>query len=109
MEEVMSRVFPNSLCVHNADSIGEMQDELQQMADRLAGLGYADDAARDTLQTLVEVRQARSRIQARLDRLCEVWRAVERWDCNCGSERVVRAAIADYRTEENPGENNPDQ
>lgn len=71
--------------------------DIQQMADRLAGLGYASDAARETEELLLTLRQMENRINAMKNRLALVWRAVEWWDsCDC-SEDDVKAALERYR------------
>lgn len=72
---------------------------LEQMADRLAGLGYAQDAARETQELLVQLRQWTVRAEVRMDRLRDVWKAVEWWDsCDSGEEQL-KAALAKYRGE----------
>lgn len=85
------------MCHKDADEIGSMQTQLQEMADRLAKLGYADDAAKETMETLQEIRQARNRIQTRIDRLSDIWRAVEWWDSCDTTEEGVKKALAKYR------------
>ena len=72
---------------------------MQRMADRLAKLGYADDAAKETMETLLEIRQAKNRIQTRLDRLRDVWRSVEWWDSCDTSEEGLKDALSKYRGE----------
>ena len=71
-------------------------DELQRMADRLAELGYAD-AAKETLEVLLEARIARNRIDTRIKRLQGVWHAVE-WKDSYDGDHVAEA-IAEYRGE----------
>ena len=87
------------LCCKDADEIGSMAEQMQRMADRLAKLGYADDAAKETMETLLEIRQARNRIQTRLDRLRDVWRSVEWWDSCDTSEEGLKDALSKYRGE----------
>ena len=77
------------LQVHRAD--------LQAMADRLAGLGYAQDAARETEELLLLFRQWETRAAVRITRLRDLWHAVEWWDSNDRSEDTVKAALAAYR------------
>jgi hypothetical protein len=72
-------------------------DELQSMADRLAELGYANDAARETQTLLLEIRAFRNRATPVLDRLEGVWKSVEWWTSADWSEESVREALAKYR------------
>lgn len=70
---------------------------LREMADRLAGLGYAEDAARETEETLLLYRQFEVRMMTRIERLRGVWKAVEWWDSADSGEEGVHAALAKYR------------
>lgn len=87
------------LCWKDADSIGQMQSQLQNMADRLSKMGYADDAARETMETLLEIRQAHNRIQTRIDRLNLIWQSVEWCDSGDSGEDGIKNALALYRGE----------
>jgi hypothetical protein len=71
--------------------------DLEEMANRLAGLGYAQDAARETEELLVLLRQWETRAEVRLRRLIDVWHAVEWWDSNDSSEQRVHEALTKYR------------
>jgi hypothetical protein len=71
--------------------------DLEEMANRLAGLGYAQDAARETEELLVLFRQWETRAAVRMRRLTDVWHAVEWWDSNDSSEDRVHQALATYR------------
>lgn len=70
------------------------------MADALAGLGYAADAAKETQALILEIRAARNRLQASIDRLAPVWKAMEWWQSRDTSEDDLKAALAGYRGEE---------
>src|SRR5215207_487543 len=70
---------------------------LREMADRLAGLGYAQDAAAETEELLVMLRQWEVRAQVRAKRLQDVWKAIEWWDSCDWSEDRVKEALAEYR------------
>ncbi|MFE0794777.1 hypothetical protein [Streptomyces mutabilis] len=70
---------------------------LDEMSNRLAGLGYAQDAARETEELLLLLRQWEIRAETRLRRLTDVWKAVEWWDSNDSSEDRVHEALAKYR------------
>lgn len=65
---------------------GEADEELQNMADRLAGLGYANDAAKETQSLLLLLRQSRNRIESQIERLKDVWHIVEWVDSGDSSE-----------------------
>lgn len=73
------------------------------MADELAKLGYAEDATRETMETLLEIRQAQIRIDTRLKRLNNVWYAVEWWRSCDVSEDAVKEALSSYRKETKKG------
>lgn len=79
------------------DDLFDHERMIEHMADRLAGLGYAEDAARETHELLLLLRQARIRLKTRHDRLSPVWHAVEWWDSQDSGERAVIDALAEYR------------
>jgi hypothetical protein len=79
------------------DGLLDKERELEEMADRLAGLGYAEDAARETQELLVQLRQWKVRAQTRMDRLAPVWKAIEWWDSGDYREDTVREELAKYR------------
>ena len=79
------------------DQLLEKQHHLSDMAERLAGLGYADDAATETTHLLLAMRQWRIRAAAHVDRLTDVWKAVEWWDSADWSEDRVHEALTKYR------------
>ena len=79
------------------EDLQSKQNDLSNMADRLAGLGYAQDAARETEELLLLFRQWQTRTEVRLKRLADVWHAVEWWDSNDSSEQRVHEALAKYR------------
>jgi len=87
----------DQLCYKECDQIFSMESQLQQMADRLAKLGYADDAAKETMELLLEARQAKNRIQTRINRLHSIWWAVEWWASGDVGEEDVKIALAKYR------------
>ncbi|MDT7847206.1 hypothetical protein [Streptomyces justiciae] len=75
------------------------QFQLEAMAERLAGLGYAQDAARETEELLVLFRQWQTRAGVRVARLADLWQAVEYWDSADRTEDAVRTALAAYRAD----------
>jgi hypothetical protein len=87
------------LCNKDAEDAFDdtVQQNLRRMADRLAGLGYAEDAARETEELICMIAQAEVRVSVRMRRLSSVWRSVEWWDSCDSSEDYVRDALAEYR------------
>jgi len=85
--------------LYGKSELGELEfnPDLPEMAARLAGLGYAEDAARETEELLVLMRQWQIRAQVRVERLADVWKAVEWWDSSDSGEDGVKAALARYR------------
>ena len=81
-------------------SIWDFEAELGHMMERLAELGYAEDAARETEDLRAIMRQAQVRMQARIDRLRGVWHAVEWWESGDSGEDGVREELAKYRGEQ---------
>ncbi|MFJ9038004.1 hypothetical protein ACIRF8_15595 [Streptomyces sp. NPDC102406] len=93
----------NYLCrAFDLDDLLGARGSLREMADRLAGLGYAEDAAKETEELLVLLNQWAVRAEVRRNRLAPVWKAVEWWDSSDWGEDDVREALAEYRRE--PGE-----
>lgn len=87
------------ICYDDLAELLGKESDLRDMADRLAGLGYAQDAARETEELLTMLRQWRTRAEVRVRRLSDVWKAVEWWDSRDSSEDQVRKALAEYRGE----------
>lgn len=76
--------------------IGKLGD-LQDMSHALAALGYAQDAARETEELLVILRQWQVQTEVRLNRLRGVWKAMEWWrSCDWGEDDFQKA-LAEYR------------
>lgn len=89
----------NYLCGKSSEDIIEAEGDLQRMSDRLAGLGYAPDAAKETEELILIIRQFRNRVDARIYRLGKVWQAVEWWDSADWGEDSLKEALAKYRGE----------
>lgn len=87
----------NYLFCKDSDQLVNEESTIQEMADRLASLGYAEDAARETTELLLMIRQARVRIDTRARRLSQVWQSVEWWDSGDGGEDGLAKALAQYR------------
>ena len=82
------------------NSVGSLLDEevtIQAMADRLAGLGYADDAAKETQDLLLSIRQFKNRIGTMSERLSGVWQTIEWWDSGDSGEETFKKALMEYR------------
>lgn len=89
--------YLGAVCVDDLAERLAKEADLRDMADRLAELGYAKDAALETEELLLMLRQWKVRAEARVRRLSAVWHAVE---CSCDwSEDKVREALAAYRGE----------
>jgi hypothetical protein len=98
----------NYLChAFDLDDLLEKRHSLREMADRLAGLGYADDAAKETEELLVLLNQWGVRAEVRRNRLADLWKAVEWWDSCDWSESRVHEALAAYRGEPGQPESDP--
>jgi hypothetical protein len=90
----------NYLChVWDLPGLLDREGDLEAMADRLAGLGYAEDAARETQELLVQLRQWKVRADVRVQRLAPVWQAVEWRDSGDWGEEQIREELAEYRGE----------
>lgn len=79
-----------------SDLVQKKQD-LADMFDRLAGLGYAQDAAKETYALLVQLRQFEIQTMVHVERLQELWKAIEWWDSADWGEDSVKNALAEYR------------
>jgi hypothetical protein len=90
----------NYLCAAvDLEDLLTRRNSLKAMADRLAELGYADDAAKETEELVVLLNQWAIRTEVRMRRLADLWQAVEWWDSSDSSEDGVREALAKYRSE----------
>jgi hypothetical protein len=86
-------------CKDSSDLLaGSSDEELQQMSDRLAELGYAKDAASETQYLLLTIRQCRNRIETSRKRLEQLWKAIEYWDSNDSSEQSFKEELNKYRS-----------
>ncbi|MBR8638604.1 hypothetical protein KEF29_03140 [Streptomyces tuirus] len=81
------------------EDLQNRQHDLRDMADRLAALGYAQDAATETEELLALFRQWQIRAGVRIRRLENVWKAIEWWDSADWSEHRVHEALAEYRSD----------
>lgn len=87
----------NYLC-HSWDvtDLVEKRSNLEPMADELLRYG-GEDAAKETLALLFDLRAFEVRVEAHIERLRKVWKAVE-WttDCDWGADSIAEA-LAEYR------------
>lgn len=90
----------NYLCSKNAAAIldGSAQDDLQAMALALQSRQDGAEVADATFAVLKDARESMQRLQSGIDRLCEVWKALEWQRSGDWSEQRVRNAILDYRS-----------
>ncbi|WTW93645.1 hypothetical protein OG216_09765 [Streptomycetaceae bacterium NBC_01309] len=88
----------NYLCdAHELADLLRREHDLKEMADRLAGMGGAEDAARETEELLVQLRQWKVRAEVRVRRLSDVWQAVEWEDSGDGHPGQIGEALSRYR------------
>lgn len=87
------------MCFKGADELVQFEEQLERMTNYLAGRGDAEDAARETQEVLLLIRQYKVRIEARAKRLHEIWRTVEWHISGDYSEGQVKEALARYRDE----------
>ena len=85
------------LFVKDVDQLLNAESLIKAMFERLAGLGYAEDAAKETFDLLLTLRQFRVRIEVMQGRLSEVWRAIEWWDSGDSGEDGFKEALDSYR------------
>jgi hypothetical protein len=72
---------------------------LEKMADDLAKLGYADDAAKETMDLLLTIRAAQNRIESMKRRLNPVFHAMKWWQSCDSSEETFKNELKKYRGE----------
>jgi hypothetical protein len=103
MEQPMSGGSFDYLCrTWDFDDLVGKQGNLEAMAQALTTVGYAKDAARETEELLVMLRQWEVQASVRVERLREVWKAMEWWRSSDWSEDQFKEALAEYRGEETP-------
>ena len=87
------------LCFKDFPEICEKPHDINDMRDRLTQLGYLD-VAKETESVNLIIDSFRVRIEARLKRLGEVWKAIEWYDSNDWGIEEVEEAIKKYREEQ---------
>ena len=85
------------LCYKDIDELFNVESSVEDMADALADLGYAEDAARATMDLLLEIRRSRVHLQAMKDKLEPIWKSMEWWhSCDTG-EDDFKKTLDEYR------------
>ena len=87
----------NYLCNRMADEILQIEGDIENMTERLASLGYAKDAAKETALLLARMRTFEVYVETAMERLRDVWKAVEWWDSADWGEDEVKQALEKYR------------
>ena len=72
--------------------------EMESMASRLIELGYVD-AGKETLHLKYTIEQSMARTEVMLERLADVWKAVEYYDSSDSGIERVEEEIKKYRKE----------
>jgi hypothetical protein len=85
------------LCFKEIDELFNRESSIEDMADALAQLGYAEDAARATMDLLLEIRRSRVHLQAMKDKLEPVWKGIEWWHSCDTSEDTFKKVLDKYR------------
>ena len=88
----------NYLCHCDAEDIFAKTKDIQDMASRLSELGYVD-AATETESILLVRNNYVSRMQARLNRLTPIWKAVEWYDSGDWGKESIEEEVNKYREE----------
>jgi len=87
----------NNLYLKDLDELLNQQDLVQQMADDLAKLGYAPDAAKETQEFLLTLRQFENRLETMKSRLEPVWEAYEFYKSGDADETRFKKILEKYR------------
>lgn len=90
--------------------LGELvtrRHHLKAMAERLAELPWAREAAIETERILAKIERLEIQVQVRGDALSDVWYAIEKWDSGDWLEDSARRALAEYRGDPPPAPAQP--
>lgn len=85
------------ICHKDIDELINMESTIQDMADDLASLGYASDAAKETQSFLLSLRQCVNRLETMKDRLRPIWKAMEWWQSGDTGEDAFKKSLEKYR------------
>lgn len=86
----------NYLCYKDVFELESHREELNRMRDRLIELGHLD-AAKETESIILTLDSFKVRMEARLSRLKDVWRAVEWLDSGDYGKEQVAEAVKKYQ------------
>ena len=86
----------NYLCYADADDIHYKIPDITSMRDRLIELGYKD-AAKETEGLILMIEAYQLRLETRLERLEDIWKAVEWCDSGDWGLEDIEEAIKEYR------------
>jgi hypothetical protein len=86
----------NYLCHQDFPEICEKRSDLADMRDRLTELGFTD-AAKETESVILMIDSFQVRIEARIERLTNVWHSVEWFDSSDSGLGTVEQAIKEYQ------------
>jgi len=92
----------NYLCfAEPSDLLEKHSQDLREMVEALSAAG-ASDAAKETETIITILNHFKDRLQARIDRVSPVWKAVEWWHSGDWSEAQFRESLAEYRADVEP-------
>ena len=92
----------NYLCYADpSDLLQKHGQDLRDMVSSLSAAG-ASDASKETETIIAILDHFRDRMQARVDRISGVWRAMEWWHSGDISEEQFKEALAEYRADVEP-------
>ena len=97
----------NYLCFKDPHEMFERMDDIEQMADALAELGYADDAASETREFLLNLRVIKNRLSVAVNRLNGVWHDMEWWKSYDIGEDTFKKTLEEYREQSGAGIEKP--
>lgn len=88
----------NYLCFVDQHDITERLSDLEDMAAALEAAG-CEDGAKETLHIKYSIEHFHTRMRVRLERIQDLWKAIE-WERSCDTRREDTVkAIAKYRAE----------
>lgn len=88
----------NYLCWSTGEGLFKQQSDLKDMVAALNDLG-AEDAAKETRDLLVAIETISKRLDAKVERLSAVWKAVEWMQSGDWDQEELNTALRQYRGE----------
>jgi len=85
------------LCVKDTSDILEYLNQLEDMANALSELGYADDAAKEATELLLVCRKFNVRADTIMRNMSGVFKAMEWWRSGDYGEDSFKEALKEYR------------